>query len=239
MCKVKPYSKEMQKYLDSVLLRLDTYFLYDEYQKQAKVLQDLSNGIASEIPFDEIIEQQIDVDNLSYLNDLYLNKILGSNLIKLSNADFGGGKCDVFVNTYFIAFLIKPNEGVDPNDAIAAIRDKYLLDNNQPLQYTYLRLNYSVSRQKPETLWKICDRSAFPIIRDTEFSGSYTDSIEEDGVDIDLGRSISPSEPKSKELDINIQSKAVVKSSNFNSIADDIINIVKLSEKEITRCFAK
>ena len=239
MCKVKPYSDVMQKYLNSVLLRLDTYFLYDDYLKQAKVLQELSNGIPSEIPFDEILEQQIDVDSVADLHDTYINKILDSTLIRLRDADFNGFRCDVFVNTYFIAFLIKSNNVTDPYKAIEAIKKEYLDRYDFPLQFSYLRLNYSVLKHKPESLWTICDRTAFPIIQETEFNGRYTDSIEKDGVFIDLSRSISPSEPKSEELDVNIQTKAILQTFDLKSLAVNILNVAEISRQEVSRCFTR
>ncbi len=239
MCKVKPYSDAMQSYLTSVFLRLDTYFLYDDFREQAKLLKELSNGIPAEIPFDEILEQQIDVDSVADLHDTYINKILDSDLIRLSNASINGMICDVFVNTYFIAFLFKAGNIPDPQQVVEAINQAYLQKYNYPLQFSYLRLNYSVLKQEPGNLWNICDRSAFPVIQEGEYNGRYTDSIERNGVFIDLSRSISPSEPKSEEIDVNIQTKAVLQSFDLRGVSLNIGEVTELSKQEISRCFTR
>lgn len=239
MCKIKEYSETMHRYLNSVLLRLDTYFLREDLSEHAKLLKDLTNGIPSEIPFDEINGQLIDIDSVAILHDTYLNTILESKtMVCITHGNLNGTECDIFLNKYFIAFYI-PIEAKRQTieDSINAIREVYMNRHNIPLLFSYLRLNYSVERCGKKDLWEICDRSAFPVMEGNVYNGQYTDSIERNGMYIDLSRTISPSDAKSALYDVNIQTKTLFPVSDIKGATEKIPSAVKESKDEISRCF--
>lgn len=229
----------MQKHLDSILLRLDTYFVYDDYQKHAQMLMDLSRGLPSPVPFDEIMIQQLDVDSVAELHDTYINKILDSDLIRLRQADLSGVKCEIYINTYFVAFLFSVKDGdISPDIAMNAVKQAYLEQFKLPLIFSYLRLNYSVGTPSLEKMWEICDRTAFPILNEEVCDGRYTDSNQKDAVFIDLTRSIFK-EKESPAVVVNVQSKAVNQTSDLREAAESIMNMVEISQMEVSRCFKK
>lgn len=237
MCTVKSYNDSIHSYLDAVLLRIDTYLLPDDYDKYTILLKDLSNGIPSKIQFNEINEQLIDIDSVAELHNTYINRILMSDLTLLSKANLNNIDCDIYVNPYFIAFYI-PSKSIKIEKAIGAIKEIFLSKYEMPLDFGYLRLNYSVNKKTENDIWNICDRSAFPVLKEIGYNGQYTDSMKyDDDVYLDLSRTISPSDVDSNLLDINIQSKAVFPVSAMKGVADKIMNVIELSKNEITRCF--
>lgn len=223
----------MQSYLDHVLLRLDTYLLYDDYKKHTQELKNLSNGTPSEIFFDEGNMQLIDIDSVADLHNTYINKILETNMICLKNGQLSDIKCDIYVTPYFVTFYI-PSNGKPIEKIIHTINETYIKEIKIPLLFGYLRLNYSICKQSKENIWTICDKSAFPIMEDEDYSGQYTDSTERDDVYIDLSRTISSSDKESRLVDINIQTKAIFSISN---ITEQIPKVIELSKREISRCF--
>lgn len=237
MCRIKSYNNKMQDYLDSILLRLDTYFLPDDYDKYAMLLKDLSGGIPSKIQFNEINEQLIDIDSVAELHNMYLNRILTSDLTLLSKAKLNDIKCDIYINPYFIAFDI-PSRSIQIEDAIGAVKELFLDKFEIPLNFCYLRLNYSVIKKTEDEIWDICDRSAFPVLESNNgYNGQYTDSMTYDDIFLDLSRTISSSDSNSGLLDSNIQTKAVFRVSDTKNVAEEIMNVVEFSKQEITRCF--
>lgn len=227
----------MQNYLDSVLLRLDTYLLPDDYDKYAMLLKDLSGGIPSKIQFDEINEQLIDIDSVAELHNMYLNRILSSDLTLLSKAKLNDIKFDIYINPYFIAFDI-PSRSINIEDAIGAVKELFIDKVEIPLNFCYLRLNYSVIKKTEDEIWNICDRTAFPVLETTNgYNGQYTDSMTYDNIFLDLSRTISSSDADSGLFDSNIQTKAILRVSDSKEVSAKIMNVVEFSKQEITRCF--
>lgn len=236
MCRVKKYSEKMRQYLTAALLRLDTFLLYDDFLRQPEILRKLFGGHPSSPSFNDLIAQAVDVDSVADLHGTYINKVLDSELIFLEGCRLAGKTFNIFVNTYFIAFDIT-DPGSDLNDLIGDIVGKYLTVSGLSLSYAYLRLNYSVDRKKADQLWQICDRSAFPLMEGGEYTGQYTDSREIENIFMDLSRFISPSEKGSEQLDVTIQTKAVISIGAENNVADDVMSALAHSEIEVTRCF--
>lgn len=241
MCRIKEYSKMMQSHLGSILLRFDTYLLYDDFNKCATKLKEISNGIPSDVPFDEINEQLIDIDSVAELRDTYINKVIETDLVSLTGARLNEIKCDIYVNPYFIAFSIS-SDGASIETSvenITATAINVFQELGIHVNDIYLRLNYFVDKRTDADLWNICDKSAFPVMEGNGYNGQYTDSIIRDGIFLDLTRTISPSDEKiNPELsDVIIQTKAVLTVSATENIAECIKNVVKLSKDEVTRCF--
>lgn len=236
MCKIKPYNETMNKCLNSILLRLDTYLLYEEIQKVALKLKELSHGIPSENIFDEINEQIIDIDSVAELHDTYINKILESNIIYLRNSNINGVECDIYVNMYFIAFKITPNGREDIEYLVSQILTG-LSELSLSIIFSYLRLNYSIHDKTSDEIWEICDKTAFPIMDGERYTGQYTDTTERNGVYIDLSRTITPTTEPNKKYDVNIQTKAILSTKNINDISEKIHNVITVSKEEVSRCF--
>lgn len=178
----------------------------------------------------------MDVDSVADLHGTYINKVLHTELICLDDCKIAGKTFRIFVNSYFVAFEIY-DPGTDLKDMIGSIVGKYMGDSNVPLSYLYLRLNYSVDRKHPDQLWQICDRSAFPVMEGGEYTGQYTDSREVENIFLDLSRFISPTERGSDELDVTIQTKAVMPVGAGDNVVDDVMSTLVKSESEVTRCF--
>ena len=236
MCRTKSYNDCMQSFLDAIVLRLDTYLLPNDYDNVATRLRDLTGAVPSNIQFTEINEQIIDIDSVAQLHNAYLNKILMSDLILLSHAKLQDIECEIYVNPYFIAFEI-PSRSIKIEKAVSSVRESILTKLDFPLDFGYLRLNYSVNKKNKDEIWNICDSSAFPILDVNASSGQYIDSMKSDEFFIDLIRAISPSEAESDLVDINIQSKVIWEVEDINMITNRIMEVAELSKKEITRCF--
>ncbi len=237
MCRIKEYSDKMQNHLESVLLRIDTYLLSEDLSKQLSILRDLSGGTPSEIPFDEITQQTIDIDSVADLHDAYLNNILDSNIIYcLKNASLKGINQDIYLNKFFIAFYVQSKE-YNIEDIILSIKDTYFQKQDIPTIYSYLRLNYHLENIPNIELWNICDRSAFPIMEEVDYNGKYTDTIERDKIFIDLSRSISLYNPDADQYDVNIQTKTIFAAPMLKEVDKLILDAAQQSKKEVTRCF--
>ena len=63
---------------------------------------------------------------------------------------------------------------------------------------------HSVANLKNEDLWDVLDKSAFPIIEGNIPNGRYSDTLTRENVNIDLVRTISPSQEEGLS-DIYIQ----------------------------------
>lgn len=238
MCKIKEYTNAMHSNLTSVLLRFDTYFLYDEYSKHAAILNEWFGGTPSEILFDEISNQLLDVDSIAELHDTFLNTVMSSKLIRIKSARLDDIECDIYINPYFVAFDIIIN-GKSIEELINIIREAYIKKTEINLLFCYFRLIYSVCKVSQDLIWEICDRSAFPIMEEGGYSGQYTDSTEKEDVSIDLSRLISPSDKESSLTDIIIQSKAICPVSNMKEATEVMDKLILLSKNEISRCFKK
>lgn len=237
MCKIKEYSDKMQSHLESVLLRIDTYLLQEDLSKQLFILRDLFGGTPSEIPFDEITQQTIDIDSVADLHDAYLNNILDSNIIYcLKNASVEGINQDIYLNKFFVAFYVQSNKYHIEN-IILSIKDTYFQKQDIPTIYSYLRLNYHLENIPNKELWDICDKSAFPIMEEVDYNGKYTDTIERDKIFIDLSRSISPCNSDAGRYDVNIQTKTIFAAPILNEVKGRILDAARQSKNEITRCF--
>lgn len=237
MCRIKEYNENMQNHLESVLLRIDTYLLPEDLSKQLTILRDLFGGTPSEIPFDEITQQIVDIDSVADLHDAYLNNILDSNIIYcLKNASLGGINQDIYLNKFFVAFYVQSNE-YRIEDIILSIKDTYLKTQNIPTIYSYLRLNYHLENIPNTKLWNICDRSAFPIMEEVDYNGKYTDTIERESIFIDLSRSVSPYNPGSDGYDVNIQTKTIFEAAMLKEVDKLIWDAALQSKNEVTRCF--
>lgn len=236
MCKIKPYSDQIHHYLDSVMLRIDTYLFPEDLESMLKKLQEIFNGRPSEISFDEINMQIIDIDSVSDLQNSFINNILESKKIYLlNNANSFGIMQDIYLNKFFIAFNVKgPIESIEKS--IMAIQDAFSSLAKIDASYCYLRLNYSLVHVDKDEVWSICDRSAFPIMEGLGYDGQYTDSIQIDDFFIDLSRSIYNNK-NDNDVDVNIQTKLIFSTSSLQEVSEKIGKAVDLSKNEISRCF--
>lgn len=226
----------MHHYLDSVMLRIDTYLFPEDLESIFQKLQEIFKGRPSEISFDEIIMQIIDIDSVAEMHDSYINNILDSKKVYLlNNANYLGIEQDIYLNKFFIAFNIKvSNQKIE--DIIKAIEDSFSrLERINPL-YCYLRLNYSLVHIKKDEIWNICDRSAFPIMEGLQYNGQYTDTIQIHDFYIDLSRTISNNNDDN-DVDVNIQTNAIFSTSSLQEVSEKIGDAVCLSINEISRCF--
>lgn len=226
----------MQSCLKSVFLRFDTYLLSEDLTKIVGELRNISHGIPSEIPFDDMRQQIIDIDSVAELHNVYINTILDSKKIfHLRNAEIEGIRMDIYVNTFFIAFNIQSDNKIE--DSVKAIENSFLNHFCIPTDFCYLRLNYAKTKVKQDKLWTIFDKSAFPIMDDIRLNGRYLDTVNKDGIFIDLSRVISSSDEDENLTDVYVQTKAVFETPNSKESIEDIHKAVSYSKDEISRCF--
>lgn len=238
MCRIKEYKEEMNKYLTSMVLRLDTYLLPDDIESVLHSLRDKSRGIPSEILFDDINEQIFDIDSVAELHNAYINTILDTKKIyTLKNANFNGIELDIFLNKFFIAFEISKNDQ-NVEDAINAIGGAFLKSYDMPIDFCYLRLNYSKIGIGNDNLWNVFDKSAFPVMDGAQYNGLYVDTVSYNDIDLDLIRSISSSSEDAGSSNVNIQTKAIFQTKSTADTSDKVLEVVSFSKREATRCFA-
>lgn len=237
MCKIKEYKDATNKYLNSILLRLDTYLLPDDIEKVLYDLRDKSKGTPSEIPFDDINEQIIDIDSVAELHNAYINTILDTKKIyTLKNTDFNGVELNIYLNKFFIAFEISKNDQ-NIEDAVNAIRNSFLNTYNMSIDFGYLRLSYSNVDIDNNNLWNVFDKSAFPVMDGAQSNGFYVDTVSDNNIDLDLIRSISPSSEYAGSSNVNIQTKAIFQTKSTAETSDKVLDAVSFSKREATRCF--
>lgn len=240
MCKIKEYSDNMHSCLTSVLVRFDTYLLPNDINEIFGSLKNKLRAIPSEILFDDINEQIIDIDSVAVLHNVYLNNVLDSNgMFFLKDACHDGIGMDIYINKFFIAFNVQSNKHCieDSIKSIESIESDILKEFGVLPEYCYIRLNYSKTEIKGADIWKLFDKSAFPVMEDRDYNGRYIDTISKKDIEVDLSRSISTS-GEGNRMDINIQTKAIFRIENPNEISERIKDAILISKDEVSRCFA-
>lgn len=240
MCKIKEYTKSMQQSLISVMLRFDTYLLEDEKEGVIKMLRNVFGGNITESFMSEYLQQVLDIDSIALLHNSTITDILKTHVLILDDVKISNYVCQIFVHKYFIAIYCKDG-GIDipilKNEIISQVQ-KQITDKSYdlPAEYLCIRLLHHLNELNNQELWGILDKSAFSVIDAVTFNGRYTDTSSRDSINIDLTRTISPSE-KEGCSNIAIQTMACVSLKYLSQSIEYLDTMLDLSKEEISRCF--
>lgn len=240
MCRIKRYSQCIQDTLISVMLRFDTYLLEDDKECVIKILRDTFGGNLAELNMDDYLQQKLDVDSIALIHETSITEVIRTPALILKDIRFEGSICDIYVHKYFISLYCETRQTykIDLSNLQQTIKNR-IVDNKNDISIISccVRMFHSVANLKNEDLWDVLDKSAFPIIEGNIPNGRYSDTLTRENVNIDLIRTISPSQEEGLS-DIYIQAMTFVSLENIRQSIEYIDNMFQFSKEEVSRCFS-
>lgn len=245
MCKIKDYTDEMRDVCEQISFRLDFYsipgFTTTYTQKINEIFQ------KEEYAHRELTdEEKLNVDIDSAAESFGMN--IGD-IIERKNYIFKGLLVKEYkVNLYISPFYVYVSlDYFDNNKNILNIVFDFLnidgILSRQELQNITVMTKHKVAAEDEDRIFKMLDRSAFPIMDDTTLAnGRYIDTHSYTQFTIDLLRIIRKGEfDGMPRVEVSLQTRAIpTENLEINlegGIGTLLVQMFESSLAEITRCF--
>lgn len=245
MCKIKDYTDEMRDVCEQISFRLDFYsipgFTTTYTQKINEIFQ------KEEYAYRELTdEEKLNVDIDSAAESFGMN--IGD-IIERKNYIFRGLLVKEYkVNLYISPFYVYVSlDYFDNNKNILNIVFDFLnidgILSRQELQNITVMTKHKVAAEDEDRIFKMLDRSAFPIMDDTTLAnGRYIDTHSYTQFTIDLLRIIRKGEfDGMPRVEVSLQTRAIpTENLEINlegGIGTLLVQMFESSLAEITRCF--
>lgn len=187
----------------------------------------------------------VDVDSAAESFAMNIGDLIERKNFIFKRLTIGESKVNLYISPFYI-FASLDSPGDFDHEVLKNLFISFNLEdilNKQELLNITVMTQHNVAGGTEKEVFKVLDRSAFPIMDDTQLAnGRYLDTHDYEKCSIDLLRIIRKGEIDGEpRVEVSLQTRAVpsenLELDRDNGISDQLADMLKFSLDEVTRCF--